>query len=180
MEEIENKCICNVEQIRSYQTLVYKNGYRTFPKTVYKAYKHELEQGMKKLKPISDNKSIQATLVFNLKESVDHEEYAVKMIKTGNTSRKFRTEKEAKAYMKEDRHYIEFREEEIKYGSIGDNDNIMKPILDLLEDLGIISNDRFIVDTRIIKTFNNKENTIEIGLKEMEVVIREDGVYTFK
>ena len=71
MEEIENKCICNVEQIRSYQTLVYKNGYRTFPKAVYKVYKHELEQGMKKLKPISDNEPIQATLVFNLKESVD-------------------------------------------------------------------------------------------------------------
>ena len=73
-----------------------------------------------------------------------------------------------------------FREEEANYGSIGDNDSVLKPILDLLEDLGIISNDRFIVDTRIIKTFNNKENTIEIGLKEMEVVIREDGVYTFK
>lgn len=51
--------------------------------------------------------------------------------------------------------------------AIGDNDNITKPILDILESTNKISNDKYIVDLHIIKQFGYKTSSIEIELLEV-------------
>lgn len=174
-----NKTICHVIKIRSYQTLVYKNGTRTFPKKAYKKYKQELHQGMEHLIAIDKETPIKAVITFNIKEAVDLPKFVVKMIETQRTSKLFDTEEEARDFMT-DKHQLEYRPPVIKYGAAGDMDNISKPILDYLEEIGIIDNDRYIVDMRIKKTFNNSEESIEIELREMEVVVKENGQYVFE
>jgi Holliday junction resolvase RusA-like endonuclease len=50
--------------------------------------------------------------------------------------------------------------------AIGDLDNITKPILDILQSSGIISNDRYIIKLELSKVFGSKENIIEIDVSE--------------
>lgn len=164
-----NKCIIQVDQIRSYQVLLYKRGYNSFPTKAYKEYKKELKIGMKDLKPIPDNTPIKLTLTFNVKDAVDTAKWRVKMKSTDNTSRMFDSEKEALSYHDEDKHYIEHSPSQVKYGACGDVDNIFKPVVDYLEELEIIKNDRYVVDATIKKTFNNEEESIEVLLEELKV-----------
>lgn len=156
-----------------------KNGYRTYPSKDYAPYKAELHKGMKDLTPIQAEQPIKATLTLNLKKAVQTPRYRVKMLTTDNTSRIFDTKKEAMEYHNPDKHYIEYVEPVIKYGAIADVDNAVKPIIDYMEEIGIIVNDRYITDLRVKKTFNNKENSIEIELKELDTEV-ENGVYCFK
>lgn len=53
---------------------------------------------------------------------------------------------------------------------VGDLDNITKPILDILQLNGNIRNDKQITKLNLSKTFGNKENSIEIEIKEIQVV----------
>lgn len=163
-----NKCIIEVEQIRSYQTLLYKNGYRSFPTKAYKLYKQELHLGMRSLKPIPKETPIKCVLRLNASGGVNNTRHLVKMLKTDNTSRAFDTKAEAKSYYDKSKHYIEKEPKEIKYGVLPDVDNAMKPIIDYMEEMGIIENDRYIVEMVVKKTFGNKTNTIEIELIELE------------
>ena len=172
-----NKVNIKVEKIWSYQSLIYKNGNRTFPKPEYQKYKQELAIGMRSLSPVH-NTAIKIILGFHVKNGVDLPKHVVKMKKTGNTSKVFDTLQEAEEYAK-DRHYIEYRKPEIKYGSVGDTDNIEKPVVDYLEELGLIENDRYVVDIRTYKTFNNEHESIDVELIEMEYYV-ENGVYKFK
>lgn len=50
---------------------------------------------------------------------------------------------------------------------VGDLDNITKPILDILQLNGNIQNDKQITKLNLSKTFGNKENSIEIEIKEI-------------
>lgn len=150
--------------------LLYKNGYRSFPKPIYKKYKKELAVGMKDLKPIKGAVPIKCIMKFHVKDGADREKWRVKMLTTGNTSKLCKTEVEAEDYHDCEKHEIEKVPLEIRYGAVGDTDNIQKPITDLLEELGYIDNDRYIVEMIVEKTFGNKEETIEIELEELEVV----------
>ncbi len=53
-----------------------------------------------------------------------------------------------------------------KHKTVGDIDNITKPIQDILELSGKINNDRQIHELHAKKTFGHDENTIEIELEE--------------
>lgn len=173
-----NKCIIEVEQIRSYQTLLYKNGYRSFPTKAYKLYKQELHLGMRSLKPIPKETPIKCVLRLNASNGVNNTRYLVKMLTTDNTSRAFDNKAEAEEYHDSNRHYIEKEALEIKYGVLPDVDNAVKPIIDYMEEMGIIDNDRHIVEMVVVKTFGNETNTIEIELEELEIV--DDDKVTFR
>lgn len=160
-----NKTTLRVDEIRSYQTLVFKNGHRSFPKPIYDWYKSQMVHDMAKLTPIADGLPIALKLTFNLKDGISPPEYRVKLSATGNTSYKCETHEEA-IEKKQDKHYIEITDPVVKYGSIGDVDNISKPIVDFLEEMQIISNDRFVVDLHVKKTFGNDNNTIDIEIGE--------------
>ena len=54
-----------------------------------------------------------------------------------------------------------------KNRTVGDLDNITKPILDTLESSGKIYNDRYITDLRLSKSFNHDENSIEIKISKI-------------
>lgn len=172
-----NKCTIKVDKIRSYQTLLYKNGRMTFPKPIYKVYKQQLHVGMSVLKKISNNSPICVKMALNVKGGYEPDKHRVKLKKTGNTSKVFSNKDDAIAYLDETKHDYEFIGSEIKYGSVPDFDNAMKPILDYLEEMGIISNDRNIVSMNLSKTFNNVEETIDIELFEMNE--NSEGVVSF-
>lgn len=165
-----NKCIIEVERIRSYQTLIVKTGRGTYPSPDYKPYKQELHLGMRSLKPISPNTPIKCVLTLNASGGVNNTRYLVKMLKTDNTSRSFDTRQEAKEYHDSSKHYIKKEAMEVKYGVLPDVDNATKPIIDYLEEMQIIDNDRHIVEMVIKKTFGNAINTIEVELYELEKV----------
>ncbi|HHX71280.1 MAG TPA: RusA family crossover junction endodeoxyribonuclease [Gallicola sp.] len=109
-----------VDKIRSYQTLVYKNGNRSFPKKEYENYKKEIRYQLVGLPKIEDLRELEITINFKCKNKI-----------------------------------------------VGDLDNITKPILDILQMNGNIQNDKQITKLNLSKTFGNKENSIEIEIKEI-------------
>jgi Holliday junction resolvase RusA-like endonuclease len=111
------KSIIKVNKIRSYQTLVYKNGNRTFKKKEYTKYIQEIQKQLK------DDHTFTKDIMVSIK------------------------------------FYSNTR-------AIGDLDNITKPILDILQSSGIISNDRYIIKLELSKVFGSKENIIEIDVSE--------------
>ena len=54
-----------------------------------------------------------------------------------------------------------------KNKTVGDLDNITKPILDILQLTGKINNDRNVLELNTKKTFGHENNSIEIELKEL-------------
>ena len=172
-----NKCTVELSQFRSYQTLVKQGNNRRWRTKAYNEYQRELQIGMRNLTPIPKETPIRATLTFKLRNGVDNIKYRVKLLETDNTVRSFDTLEEAEVY-KNDRHYIEFPDYDVKYGAIADTDNLMKAINDTLEDFEIIDNDRHIVDVRVIKLFGNDKNILEIELQELDksdIVINKGG-----
>jgi Holliday junction resolvase RusA-like endonuclease len=111
--------IVKVDKIRSYQTLVYKNGNRTFKRKAYMDYIRQIEQQLDISKTYTDNIEVKITFYSTTK-------------------------------------------------AIGDLDNITKPVLDILQTCGIISNDRYINKLVLSKQFGSKENIIEIEILEIE------------
>ena len=111
----------NVPKIRSYQTLVYKNGNRTFRKQAYKDYKAIIEPQLSGLQPILGAYSLTVAFYSRTK-------------------------------------------------TIGDLDNIVKPISDILEDIGIVENDKLchelIARKFLDRSLENDE--IEIHLSEIK------------
>lgn len=166
-----NSCKIVVKKIRSYQTLIIKTGRFTYPHKNYKTYKQELHDKLSKLVEIPENEPFKMNLRLNVKGAYEPEKHRVKLKSTGNTSKVFDNKEDAMEYLDEDKHFYEFVPSEIKYGSVPDVDNAMKPIIDYLEEIGIISNDRYGVSVNIEKTFGNKEESIEIELCEMEEVV---------
>lgn len=59
------KKIIEVSKIRSYQTLVYKNGKNTFPKKEYKEYQKEIIYQLIGTPKIDDLRELQIDLTFN-------------------------------------------------------------------------------------------------------------------
>lgn len=59
-----------VEKIRSYQTLVYKNGRNSFPKKEYTKYKDEIISQLDGFIVIDDNRDLKVTLIFKNKNRV--------------------------------------------------------------------------------------------------------------
>lgn len=112
--------IIEVDKIRSYQSLTYKNGRYSYQTKEYKEYQKEIIYQLIGLKKITENK----TLIVN----------------------------------------IHFR---CKNKTVGDLDNITKPILDILQLNQNIQNDRQIVELNLKKSFNYDKNTIEIEIKEI-------------
>lgn len=175
-----NQTTFKVKDIRSYQTLVYKNGSRTFPRKAYTEYKIELRRGAQHLRKVRPGTAQECVIQFNVKNAVDPKEYHLKMKTTGRTWRKYTSEAEALKHYNPDRHKMVEVEAVIKFGAVGDNDNIMKPIIDYLEESKIIGNDRYIAHTIVKKTFGNSENTIDLKLTELKTVVNEEGVHSFE
>ena len=59
-----------VNKIRSYQTLVYKNGNRSFPKKAYEDYQKEIRLQLLKLNRIKNLSDLRVTLHFKCKDKV--------------------------------------------------------------------------------------------------------------
>lgn len=53
-----------------------------------------------------------------------------------------------------------------KTRTVGDLDNIAKPVMDTLEHYGIIENDRYVTELILKKVYGSKQNIIEIEIKE--------------
>ena len=135
---------------------------------------------MKDLRVVPKDVPIRLNLVFNIKEGVKEEKWVVKIKSTNNTSKLFDSLEEAEEYHDPTKHYIEHRPLVIRYGSVPDVDNAMKPIVDYIEELGIIDNDRNVIETNIINTFNNDRESIEITLEELKPYVNESKVVEFK
>lgn len=67
---ISNKVTVKVDKIRSYQTLVYKNGNRTFKTSEYNAYERMIGFQINKLKDIRTKDQIKVKLHFKCKNRV--------------------------------------------------------------------------------------------------------------
>jgi Holliday junction resolvase RusA-like endonuclease len=111
------KYIVEVDKIRSYQTLVYKNGSRTFKRKAYIDYIQSIQSQLHDIISYTDKVDVCIKFYSNTR-------------------------------------------------AIGDLDNITKPILDILQSSGIISNDRNIVRLELSKHFGYKKNTIEIEVND--------------
>lgn len=59
-----------VDKIRSYQTLVFKNGYRSFQTKEYKDYQNEIRLQLLKLPRIKDLRDIKVSIHFKCKNKV--------------------------------------------------------------------------------------------------------------
>lgn len=59
-----------VDKIRSYQTLVYKNGNRSFPKKEYEDYKKEIKYQLVGLPRIEDLRELKVSIHFKCKNKV--------------------------------------------------------------------------------------------------------------
>ena len=59
-----------VNKIYSYQSLVYKNGNKTFTKKVYNDYKKEIIYQLTKLPKIKDNSELKVSIHFKCKNKV--------------------------------------------------------------------------------------------------------------
>ena len=64
------KKIIKVEKIRSYQTLVYKNGNKTFTKKEYKEYQKEIRYQLAGLPRINDSRELEVTIHFKCKNKI--------------------------------------------------------------------------------------------------------------
>lgn len=53
-----------------------------------------------------------------------------------------------------------------KTRTVGDLDNIAKPVMDTLEHYGVIENDRYVTELNLKKIFGSDNNYIEIEIKE--------------
>jgi len=111
------KSTVKVNKIRSYQTLVYKNGHRTFRKKDYTLYSKEVKS------QIQTDETYDKDIEINI-------------------------------------HFMS------NTRTLGDLDNITKPILDILQDMGVIKNDRNVTKMTLEKSFNSKENIIQIEIGE--------------
>lgn len=110
------KCEIVVKKIRSYQTLSFKNGYRSFRKPEYKEYIKEISAQLPKVE-----------LKGNYKINVEFQ--CINKV-------------------------------------VGDLDNIFKPIGDILQENKIISDDRYVLELNLKKSFGYKENKIIIEVLE--------------
>lgn len=164
-----NKCIIEVERIRSYQTVIGKtNRGRHYRKPEYKKYQEELAIGMRKLKRVPVNTPLFVSITFNVNSSSKLREYAIKSLETDRTVKIYDNKELAEINCK-DYQYIEEREPDIKYGAIPDIDNAKKIIYDTLQELNIIDDDNRIVKSIDKRTFFNDKNTIEIEIVELDV-----------
>ena len=118
-------------------------------------------------------------ITINVKGAVKPAEWKLVMATTGNTSKICYSENEA-LRLKKDKHKIVYSPVKISFGATGDDDNIIKPVKDLMEDLAIIPNDRQGCFTVAEFTYNNKNNSIDIEVEEMATVIDENNVYRFE
>ncbi|MDD4733999.1 MAG: RusA family crossover junction endodeoxyribonuclease [Bacilli bacterium] len=114
------KKIVKVEKIRSYQTLVYKNGKKSYQKKVYEEYQKEIIYQLIGLPKINDLRDLEVSIHFKCENK-----------------------------------------------TVGDLDNITKPILDILQRNGYIVNDKQITELNLKKSFGHKENTIEMEIEEV-------------
>ena len=105
-----------VNKIYSYQTLVYKNGSRTFRKKKYNEYIKEIGE---QLDDVLHENDVSIHIIFRCKDK-----------------------------------------------RVGDIDNITKPVLDTLQEYGVIKNDKQVIELHLRKIFNAKHNEIDIFLQE--------------
>ena len=105
-----------VNKIYSYQTLVYKNGNRTFRKKKYNEYIKEIGE---QLDDVLHEDDVSIHIIFRCKDK-----------------------------------------------RVGDIDNITKPVLDTLQEYGVIKNDKQVIELHLRKIFNAKHNEIDIFLQE--------------
>lgn len=113
-----NKVSVQVDKIRSYQTLVYKTGKRSFRTKEYNDYIQMISLQLGKLKAVKGHYSLKLTFITPVK-------------------------------------------------TIGDIDNITKPISDILELSGKVENDRYCVHLEAEKILDRKAKpTIIIQTQE--------------
>lgn len=59
-----------VDKIRSYQTLTYKNGFRSFQKQEYKDYQKEIIYQLAGLPKIADSRDLEISITFKCKNKI--------------------------------------------------------------------------------------------------------------
>ena len=109
------KLTIQVDKIRSYQTLVYKNGHRTYRKKEYTQYSTSIKKQIDAWETYTDNIQVRIDFYSHTK-------------------------------------------------TIGDLDNIAKPILDILQEVGIINNDKNITTLILTKNYGVTQSRIEITI----------------
>lgn len=69
-EKENKKIVVKVDKIRSYQTLVYKNGKNSYQTKVYKEYQKEIRYQLIGLSMINDLRDLKVNITFNCKNKV--------------------------------------------------------------------------------------------------------------
>ena len=174
-----NKTTLYVKKIRSYQTLVYKNGARTFRKPDYEEYENEMSDGIQRLTPIRGTVPIFIKLTFNIEAGVKAEEWRL-VNAAGRTCGPIHKDEASAAAKKKKHHKIEHRPAVIQFAPKGDWDNLSKPIMDFMEKMEIYLNDNQIVKPEIEFTFNNSRASIDIEIEEMGIVEDSEGIFRFE
>lgn len=176
-----NKTRCYVGKFHSHQQLIRVGKGRHYRTTEYAEYEWQLKHGLMKLKPVRGAKPVFIHLTFNVKGGVEVPTWNLIKEDTGYCYKKYKTKEEAEERQAQLKGYkIEHEPVKILYGTKGDWDNISKPVLDFMEALRIINNDSQVVKPQVDFTFNNKRNSIDIELEELEIVEQEDGIFKFE
>lgn len=178
-----NKVNCPVNEIYSYQTLVKQNQYGGRRRTKrYHDYRRELAVNVRKLTPIKDDLApLYIRVTFHVEGGVDLPKWSVYNLETDRVLKHYDCKIEANERAESLKGYgVKYQDAVIKFGKTGDDDNIVKPIKDLMEDLEIIPNDRQGCITVVEFTYNNKSNSIEIELEQLKTVVDADNIYKFE
>lgn len=170
-----------MDKFGSYQQMTkigkWKNVYKT---EEYIAYEWQLKPGVMKLKPITNpDVPILLKLTFNVKGGIEKPTWSLIMKSTGNTAKVCYSKEEALKH-KKNHHEIKHSGVKILYSSTGDIDNLTKPIQDFIELMKKVPNDKQIRKADTNFTYNNKMNSIEIELVELDVLVSDTNRITFK
>ena len=176
-----NKTTCFVDKFGSYQQMIkigkWKNVYK---KQEYIDYEWQLKSGVMKLSSITNpDVPIMLKLTFNVKGGVKLPTWKLIMKNTGNTSKVCYSEAEALHHKKE-HHDILYSGLKMIFSKTGDIDNLTKPIQDFIEQMGKVPNDKQIRKAETNFTYNNKKNSIDIELVELDILMDNNGRITFK
>lgn len=153
-----------------------------YKKPEYIAYEYEMKPQLIKLKPIKDKTTpISVIITFNVAGGVSGDVYRVYKPATNYILKTYSDKEQALQRAGELVGYeVEYVPLTLSYGVTGDTDNIIKPIHDFVEALGIIPNDRQIRYNQVMYTYQNDVNSFDIEVRPLSIIKSDKGVVSFK
>lgn len=173
-----NKTICYVSKFGSHQVMVPLGRKGRYKTAEYKAYEWELKTGLMKLRRMTKEVPVMVKMVFNVKGGVVPAKWRIKKAKDNKTRKVCKSKAEAEKLLRKNE-FIEYTPLIVKFGATPDWDNTAKPIMDIMEDLERIPNDRYARKAEIAFTYGHKQNSVEIEVIELKAEM-DNGIVKFK